>query len=179
MIRSAKSEELLSRNNFDSAQKVIRPPKSIRPRPQSFAQKLRSTGKSVKGYINLSEGVITPSLRTSFSGSALKKSSTISDRCNNSLKLVPRCWRTIYYLLDLYATRPETKTVFHSLSVPGDTSEYYNGVKKYEALKETKEVDVEKELSVEYSTNHVPLSRDFSKYFKLNFSETEKSVFDM
>lgn len=26
----------------------------------------------------------------------------------------PNCWRTIYYLLDLYATRPETKTIINN-----------------------------------------------------------------
>lgn len=29
--------------------------------------------------------------------------------------ITPRCWKTVYYLLDLYATMPETKTIAHRL----------------------------------------------------------------
>lgn len=27
--------------------------------------------------------------------------------------VTPKCWKTVYYLLDLYATMPETKTIAH------------------------------------------------------------------
>lgn len=148
---------------------MISPSASIRSRPQSFAQKLRSTGKSVKGYINLSEGVITPNFGASPSGSGLDKFSILSEKCKDSSKLAPRCWKTIYYLLDLYATKPETKTVAHRFSVPADTSESnYKGGKKYEALNETKDTDIEKGTNGETSSTPVPPPRELSKYFKLN-----------
>lgn len=28
-------------------------------------------------------------------------------------KMTPRCWRTLYHLLDLYSTMPDSKTVTH------------------------------------------------------------------
>ncbi|XP_033221657.1 transmembrane protein KIAA1109-like [Belonocnema kinseyi] len=160
---SKKSNEPLLRSNFDPTQKVISPSASIRSRPQSFAQKLRSTGKSVKGYINLSEGVITPNFGASPSGSGLDKFSILSEKCKDSSKLAPRCWKTIYYLLDLYATKPETKTVAHRFSVPADTSESnYKGGKKYEALNETKDTDIEKGINAETSSTPVPPPRELN-----------------
>lgn len=32
---------------------------------------------------------------------------------NKEESVTPRCWKTVYYLLDLYATMPETKTIAH------------------------------------------------------------------
>ncbi|RZF34324.1 hypothetical protein LSTR_LSTR014429 [Laodelphax striatellus] len=56
--------------------------------------------------------------------------------------MTPRCWKTVYYLLDLYATMPETKTVAHSrFSVAGDVSEGYKGNRKYDLLPEVKSTD--------------------------------------
>lgn len=137
---------------------------TVRSRPQSFAQKLRSTGKSVKGYINLSEGVITPSFGASPSGSGLDKFTMLSDTRKTSAHLTPRCWKTIYYLLDLYATRPETKTITHRFSIPAETAEHYKSSRKYEILNETKDVDIEKGLNAENSSTPVPPSRELSKY---------------
>ena len=152
-------EEPLLRNSFDPNQsKVISPSASIRSRPQSFAQKLRSTGKSVKGYINLSEGVITPNFGASPS---LDKYSVLSDKGKESANLTPRCWKTIYYLLDLYATKPETKTITSRIPIPADSSDHYKGTRKYENLNETKDADVEKGLNVESSTP-VPPPRELS-----------------
>lgn len=34
---------------------------------------------------------------------------------NKEESVTPRCWKTVYYLLDLYATMPETKTIAHRL----------------------------------------------------------------
>jgi hypothetical protein len=31
----------------------------------------------------------------------------------NEVTVTPKCWKTIYHLLDLYATMPETKTIAH------------------------------------------------------------------
>ncbi|XP_020299521.1 uncharacterized protein KIAA1109 isoform X8 [Pseudomyrmex gracilis] len=135
---------------------------TVRSRPQSFAQKLRSTGKSVKGYINLSEGVITPSFGASPSGSGLDKFTMLSDTRKDSAHLTPRCWKTIYYLLDLYATRPETKTITHRFSIPAETAEHYKSGRKYEILNETKDVDIEKGLNAENSSTPVPPSRELN-----------------
>ncbi|XP_011301889.1 uncharacterized protein KIAA1109 isoform X7 [Fopius arisanus] len=161
LLLDKKLEEPILRKPFDPTQpKVISPSSSIRSRPQSFVQKFRSTGKSVKGYINLSEGVITPSFGASPSSSGLEKISIISDKCKDPSNVTPRCWKTIYYLLDLYATRPETKTITHRFSLSAD-SEQYKGGKKYENLNETKDQDVEKGLN-DHSFTPVPPQRDMN-----------------
>lgn len=154
ILGGKKIEEPILRTNFDPNQsKVISPSSSIRSRPQSFAQKFRSTSKSVKGYINLSEGVITPSFGASPSGSGLDKFSVMSDKCKDMSNLTPRCWKTIYYLLDLYATRPETKTITHRFSLPADSADSYKGRRK---IDDVKEPDIEKGLSGEASFTPVP-----------------------
>nr|XP_012134687.1 PREDICTED: uncharacterized protein KIAA1109 isoform X12 [Megachile rotundata] len=163
LLEGKKIDVPLLRNNFEpNLSKVISPGASIRSRPQSFAQKLRSTGKSVKGYINLSEGVITPNFGASPSGSGLDKFCVLPDKCKDTAHLTPRCWKTIYYLLDLYATRPETKTITHRFSIPADASEHYKSGRKYELLNETKDVDIEKGLNAENSSTPVPLPRELS-----------------
>lgn len=92
--------------SFSSQQKsAISPSPSLRSRPQSFAQKLRSTGK--KGYTNLNEGDGTPVSISSPSGSNLDRITMSSDKSSG------RCWKTIYHLLDLYANMPDTKTIKH------------------------------------------------------------------
>ncbi|XP_024891805.1 uncharacterized protein KIAA1109-like isoform X13 [Temnothorax curvispinosus] len=150
----------LLRSSFEPTQSKAVPGATVRSRPQSFAQKLRSTGKSVKGYINLSEGVTTPSFGASPSGSGLNN---VTDTCKDSAApLTPRCWKTIYYLLDLYATRPETKTITHRFSIPADAAEHYKSGKKYEILNETKDVDIEKGLNAENSSTPVPPSRELN-----------------
>lgn len=156
-----KIEIPLLRSSFEPNQSKVLPGATVRSRPQSFAQKLRSTGKSVKGYINLSEGVITPSFGASPSGSGLDK---FTDTCKDSAHLTPRCWKTIYYLLDLYATRPETKTITHRFSIPADAAEHYKSGRKYEILNETKDIDIEKGLNAENSSTPIPPSRELSKY---------------
>ncbi|XP_046668210.1 transmembrane protein KIAA1109 homolog isoform X3 [Homalodisca vitripennis] len=103
---------------------IISPSSSVRSRHTSFAQRLRSTGKSVKGYLNLGEATISAA-----PGLMVSKEEVVT----------PRCWKTVYYLLDLYATMPETKTIAHSrFSVGGDVSEGYKGNKKYDILTEVK-----------------------------------------
>jgi hypothetical protein len=64
--------------------------------------------------MNLSEGGTTPVLVVSPSGSGLEHTAVVSDK---SKDLTPRCWKTVYYLLDLYATMPETKTITHRWSI--------------------------------------------------------------
>ncbi|XP_063234537.1 bridge-like lipid transfer protein family member 1 isoform X2 [Bacillus rossius redtenbacheri] len=105
-----------------SQQKMISPSSSLRSRPQSFAQKLRSTSKSVKGYMNLNEGITTPMFAMSPSGSGLDHVAAGAERCKDHAHLQPRCWRTVYYLLDLYAIMPETKTITHRFSVTPDVA---------------------------------------------------------
>ncbi|XP_014476117.1 PREDICTED: uncharacterized protein KIAA1109 isoform X1 [Dinoponera quadriceps] len=160
LVGGKKVDAPLLRSSFEPNQSKI-PGATVRSRPQSFAQKLRSTGKSVKGYINLSEGVITPSFGASPSGSGLDKFTVLSDKCKDSAHLTPRCWKTIYYLLDLYATRPETKTITHRFSIPADAAEHYKSGRKYEILNETKETDVEKGLH-ENSSTPIPPSRELN-----------------
>ncbi|KAJ8916684.1 hypothetical protein NQ315_000329 [Exocentrus adspersus] len=118
--------------SYTSQQKpIISPSPSIRSRPQSLAQKLRSTGKSVKGYVNLSEGAGTPLTMSSPSGSALEHITVSSDKSTG------RCWKTIYYLLELYANMPDTKTIKHRFSIgANDISEHYKGNRKYDILTE-------------------------------------------
>ncbi|KAJ8956249.1 hypothetical protein NQ318_014981 [Aromia moschata] len=127
--------------SYSSQQKpIISPSPSIRSRPQSFAQKLRSTGKSVKGYVNLSEGGGTPLTVSSPSGSALEHITVSSDKSTG------KCWKTIYYLLELYANMPDTKTIKHrrrhkihkkKFSIgTNDISEHYKGNRKYDILTE-------------------------------------------
>ncbi|CAG9772767.1 unnamed protein product [Ceutorhynchus assimilis] len=132
---------------------VISPSPSLRSRPQSFAQKLRSTGKNVKGYINLSEGVGTPLSVSTPSGSALERITVSSDKSTG------KCWKTIYYLLELYANMPDTKTIKHRFSVgTNDISEHYKGNRKYDILAEMKSTeDIEKAEG----TPPLPLHRDF------------------
>ncbi|XP_076753670.1 transmembrane protein KIAA1109 homolog tweek isoform X3 [Xylocopa sonorina] len=163
LLEGKKMDVPLLRNSFEpNLPKVITPGASIRSRPQSFAQKLRSTGKSVKGYINLSEGVITPNFGASPSGSGLDKFCVLPGKCKDTTHLTPRCWKTIYYLLDLYATRPETKTITHRFSIPADASEHYKSGRKYELLNETKDADIEKGLNAENSSTPVPLPRELN-----------------
>lgn len=89
---------------------AISPSPSLRSRPQSFAQKLISTSKSVKGYINLNEGMGTPITMSSPSGSAMDRATVSSDK---SMTNTGRCWKTIYHLIDLYSNMPDTKTINH------------------------------------------------------------------
>ncbi|XP_044260636.1 transmembrane protein KIAA1109 homolog isoform X4 [Tribolium madens] len=115
---------------------IVSPSPSLRSRPQSFAQKLRSTGKSVKGYVNLNEGGGTPITMSSPSGSALDHMTVSSDKSTG------RCWKTIYHLLELYANMPDTKTIKHRFSVGTyDISEHYKGNRKYDLLTEMKSSD--------------------------------------
>lgn len=118
-----------------------------RPRPpQSFAQKLRSTGKTVKGklgYTNLSDTTpnkaspMTPTFeqsvlvqksalepKNSLTGSAMPRGPIVNEAFNdiNSFEnstAAPKCWTTIYNLLDIYAVMPE-KTLTHRLSLSPD-----------------------------------------------------------
>lgn len=114
--------------SFSSQQRsAISPSPSLRSRPQSFAQKLRSTAK--KGYTNLNEGEGTPITISSPSGSALDRITVSSD------KSAGHCWKTVYHLLDLYANMPDTKTIKHRFSIgTGDISENYKGGRKYDIL---------------------------------------------
>ncbi|XP_069959318.1 bridge-like lipid transfer protein family member 1 isoform X14 [Cherax quadricarinatus] len=126
-------------------------------RPQSFAQRLRSSTKMSKGYTNLGteRGTGSPLFSISVSGSGLEGATICSSDKSPLLgppetatppanvTATPKCWRNIYYLLDLYTTTPETKTVQQRSSVTGDASEGYKGSRKYDILKESKQSDIE------------------------------------
>ncbi|XP_045469148.1 transmembrane protein KIAA1109 isoform X3 [Harmonia axyridis] len=132
---------------------AISPSPSLRSRPQSFAQKLISTSKSVKGYINLNEGIGTPITMSSPSGSALDRATVSSDK---SMTNAGRCWKTIYHLIDLYSNMPETKTINHRFSMGncGDISEHYKGNRKYDLLTEMKSSEeIDKEMTPPLNIN--------------------------
>ncbi|XP_058456070.1 bridge-like lipid transfer protein family member 1 isoform X4 [Malaya genurostris] len=144
----------------------LTPSPSSRNRPHSFAQKLRSTGKSVKGklgYTNLNETVTTPikasptaltfadalsrnSLETKNSLAGLSSSggddtapfdrSTFTGPIHSILD-TPKCWKTIYHLLDLYAAMPETKTISHRVSLSPDAIGQIKA-RKYNLLSDSK-----------------------------------------
>lgn len=115
----------------------LTPSPGLRNRPQSFAQKLKSTSKSVKGklgYTNLHNAAITPVKKSPtmsidnpfrFSRTLVETKnlnvgipSSIAGSSSNIIQMNsvnnsdgPKCWKTVNHLLELYATMPETKTV--------------------------------------------------------------------
>ncbi|GAB0095271.1 Protein KIAA1109 [Sergentomyia squamirostris] len=154
----------------------LTPSPSARNRPQSFAQKLRSTSKSVKGklgYINLTETVSTP-IKTSPTvssfeqaypgvrnpieakysltvgapssyggplvneafvdyGAPFTRSSFEGTTTNEATILVtvtPNCWKKIYNLLDIYAQKPTTKTVYHRVSASPDAIDHLKSIRR-------------------------------------------------
>ncbi|KAG8228088.1 hypothetical protein J437_LFUL000087, partial [Ladona fulva] len=217
-VKMATLTPTLGLSNSTSIPKGLSPSASLKSRPQSFAQKFRST----TGYMNLSEAVTTPTFGTSPTASRMDIPPIPSQSLHHSLphphhhhyplpspvppaslsslglshddmslhatmtaeppviseqpllkmpeppvppKIMktqipsspqaqpppmapPHCWKTIYYLLDLYATMPETKTITHRFSMaPADISEGYKGNRKYDILTEVKSSeDVEKGL---------------------------------
>ncbi|KAJ8982559.1 hypothetical protein NQ317_005030 [Molorchus minor] len=148
---------------------IISPSPSIRSRPQSFAQKLRSTGKSVKGYVNLSEGAGTPLTVSTPSCSAMDHITVSSDKSTG------KCWKTIYYLLELYANMPDTKTIRHRFSVgTNDISEHYKGNRKYDILTE----ELRSTEDVDRASSIPPLhpSKDVNSTTKGSSSEHTKLV---
>ncbi|KAK6639579.1 hypothetical protein RUM43_007852 [Polyplax serrata] len=120
------------KSNVYNAQTVITNPRStlspsssLLARPQLLAQKLRSTTKSVKGYINLADNIATPMFPNAEEDRSMK----------------PQCWKTIFFLLDLYATMPETKTISHKFAAGPDV---IDGVKARKLELKTSDVDIEK-----------------------------------
>ncbi|BES96456.1 Fragile site-associated protein C-terminus [Nesidiocoris tenuis] len=113
---------------------VVSPSSSIRA--QSLANRLRSTGKSVRGYMNLSDNSqLTSPVSVQDSRVSVKSKDEV-------INASPRCWKTVYHLLDLYATMPHTKMIAHSrFSVAGDLSDSFR--KKLETS-DAKNEDVEK-----------------------------------
>uniref|UniRef100_A0A1I8N1J1 Bridge-like lipid transfer protein family member 1 C-terminal domain-containing protein n=1 Tax=Musca domestica TaxID=7370 RepID=A0A1I8N1J1_MUSDO len=137
----------------------LTPSPSAKNRPQSFAQKLRSTGKSVKGklgYTNLNESSSSPlrdSPTTSVSEHHMFKLSLESKASLNGagacatsvsgdyntitkngftaiippLLDTPNCWKTIFHLLELYGTMPETKTVQQRISLTNEKKPFGGG----------------------------------------------------
>ncbi|XP_025405724.1 uncharacterized protein KIAA1109 isoform X4 [Sipha flava] len=139
---------------------IVSPSPSIRSKHQTLAQKLRSTGKSVKGYMNLNETPVvneclTPSLSEFERITPMKP---IDEVDSNIVLMTPRCWKTVYHLLELYATMPETKTVTQRISLGVDVSEGYKGTRKYDILSEAKSCDdIDKDGST--STPVPPISQ--------------------
>lgn len=130
---------------------IVSPSPSIRSKHQTLAQKLRSTSKSVKGYMNLSETPVaseclTPSLSEFERITPMKP---IDEVDSNIVSMTPRCWKTVYHLLELYATMPETKTVTQRISFGVDASEGYKNARKYDILPEAKSCDdIDKDGSI-------------------------------
>ncbi|KAK9502019.1 hypothetical protein O3M35_012630 [Rhynocoris fuscipes] len=114
---------------------VVSPSSSIRA--QSLANRIRSTSKSVRGYMNLSEtSQVTSPI------SILDRRVSVKSK-EGSITITPRCWKTVYHLLDLYATKPHTKTIPHRFSMAGELSDSFR--KKNEtSSNDTKNEDPEK-----------------------------------
>lgn len=51
---------------------------------------------------------------------------------------MPQCWKTIYHLLNLYATMPETKTITHRVSLSPDVTDHLKSNRKYNILHDSK-----------------------------------------
>lgn len=54
----------------------------------------------------------------SFSNSGMERITAVSEKGQSKSGIAtmipaPNCWKTVYYLLDLYATQPDTKTIPH------------------------------------------------------------------
>uniref|UniRef100_A0A182PCZ3 Bridge-like lipid transfer protein family member 1 C-terminal domain-containing protein n=1 Tax=Anopheles epiroticus TaxID=199890 RepID=A0A182PCZ3_9DIPT len=155
----------------------LTPSPNSRNRPHSFAQKLRSTSKTVKGklgYTNLNETINTPIKMSptttgfSFAEAHSKQSleaknsltgglsstfgdftapfdrSTFTGPIHSSLD-TPKCWKTVYHLLDLYSAMPETKTIAHRVSISPDAVEQIKA-RKYNLLHESKTLRDEEEF---------------------------------
>lgn len=151
----------------------LTPSPSSRNRPQSFAQKLKSTSKSVKGklgYTNLTETLSSPvkkSPTSSFDHAVLLQKSVSEHKSSflggGSVAIsgfadsiqhtslspalaganMPVCWKTMLHLLDLYATMPETKTVKQRISISPDATE--KSAKKLNTSHDSKHLQEEEE----------------------------------
>ncbi|KAI5636032.1 hypothetical protein NE865_11233 [Phthorimaea operculella] len=107
---------------------VEEPPGTPTPTP-SADSKLRSTGKSVKGklgYSSLSEGAHTPMFPPPAPPPTLPPGGAGAG-AGGADSLAPRCWRTLYLLLDLYAQMPDADTITHRFSVSTDLPEKCRG----------------------------------------------------
>lgn len=148
---------------------IVSPSPSIRSKHQTLAQKLRSTSKSVKGYMNLNETPIvneclTPSLSEFERITPMKP---IDEVDSNIVSMTPRCWKTVYHLLELYATMPETKTVTQRISFGVEPTEGFKGTRKSDTLPESKSCDdIDKDGST--STPIPPVSQPSSSKLLLN-----------
>ena len=100
-----------------------------KPRPKGFASRLRPNSRL--GYSSLGDSPATEQTDSFLlTGQPLEK---ITE------EQATKCWRTIYYLLDLYATQPETKVVAQrnsltNLSQP-DVSLLQRSKMKYAAMR--------------------------------------------
>uniref|UniRef100_A0A182XZU0 Bridge-like lipid transfer protein family member 1 C-terminal domain-containing protein n=1 Tax=Anopheles stephensi TaxID=30069 RepID=A0A182XZU0_ANOST len=162
----------------------LTPSPNSRNRPHSFAQKLRSTSKTVKGklgYTNLNETINTPNKMSPTTGGGFSfaeaqskqsleaknsltgaPSSTFGDFTApfdrstftgpiHSILDTPKCWKTVYHLLDLYSAMPETKTIAHRVSISPDAVEQIKA-RKYNLLHESKTLRDEEELIGSHGT---------------------------
>ena len=81
---------------------------TLKPRPKGFASKFRPNSR-IAGYASLGDSPMQEQQDAFiFSGHPLEK---ISE------EQVTKCWKTIYHLLELYATLPETKFIEQRNSV--------------------------------------------------------------
>ncbi|CAH1406051.1 unnamed protein product [Nezara viridula] len=140
LLSEAEKPKVFQKSRFTD-KPFVSPSPSVRA--QSLAHRLRSTSKSVRGYMNLSDvsQITSPT-------SVLDRRVSMKSK-EESISITPRCWKTMYHLLDLYATMPHTRTIAHSrFSVVGDLSDSFR--KKME-LSDSKNDDTEKEAQ-----NHTP-----------------------
>ncbi|XP_055643314.1 bridge-like lipid transfer protein family member 1 isoform X2 [Toxorhynchites rutilus septentrionalis] len=165
----------------------LTPSPGSRSRPHSFAQKLRSTSKSVKGklgYTNLNDTVTTPikssppaaTFVDSISRTSVEAKNSITgglsstygdftapfDRSTftgpiHSILDTPKCWKTIYHLLDLYSAMPEAKTIAHRVSLSPDVVGQIKA-RKYNLLQDNKHAN----RDYEDGRSGTPLPKDLN-----------------
>ncbi|GAB6024106.1 hypothetical protein CHUAL_008817 [Chamberlinius hualienensis] len=94
---------------------------------------------SIRKYANLDERVESPD-SANLSHAVVDidgLAETVELRADKIKEKTPRCWKTMYYLMDLYATMPETKTISNrSPMVVPSASDNLKRDGKYEQLKE-------------------------------------------
>ena len=103
---------------------------SIKSRPKGFASKFRPNSR-LGGYSSLGESPMQEQPDSFILGGHPLEKITEEQ--------VTKCWRTVYHLLDLYATLPETKIVAQRNSIPNlvapEVSIIQKSKMKYAAIK--------------------------------------------
>ena len=138
---------------------------SIKSRPKGFASKFRPNSR-LGGYSSLGESPMQEQQDSFILGSHPLEKITEEQ--------VTKCWRTVYHLLDLYATLPETKIVAQRNSIPNliapaEISIIQKSKMKYAAIRSD---HLKTPDAVPYDTKlHSPLHRK-----EVSFARSEAGV---